>query len=755
MSKRYQAAILTASYNGLKVPNAPTIGTATASGLSASVTFTAPSNIGGGAITGYTVVSSPGGITGTGASSPVTVSGLTSGTSYTFTVVANNAYGSGPASAASNSITAVDPSAFIENLFSTYLYTGNGSTQTFTTGIDLSTKGGMVWSKCRSNGGTGTNEIHTLIDTLRGAGYRLSSEDTGGQVYNSNTVTSFNSTGFSIGNSPINNTNNYTYTSWTFREQPKFFDIVTYTGNGSQPRTITHNLGSVPGCIIVKRTDTSSDWAVYHRAVDATNPDGYRLELNTTGERIATSTTWNDQAPTATEFYIGSATYNASGGTYVAYLFAHNAGGFGTSGTDNVISCGSYTGSNSSAVTVNLGYEPQWVMIKRIEASGSPAWWIGDIMRGLNSQGIKRLEAWTSDAEANTYNGINPTSTGFVLPYGTVLNDAATSSYIYIAIRRGPMATPTSGTSVFAANAYTGGTAGTSFNLGFVPDTLLTMRRNTSNFDILQARLMGQDYAFTNDTSAYQGGQAGIPAWDANTGTTKLTTASSVTGWNASGSTYVNEAFGRAPGFHDVVCYTGTGNVGSDATRITHNLGVAPELIIAKSRSNAYGWPVYTATGGVNNLLLLDTTDAVSAISGIWATTAPTSTTFGVSNGGGSYNNGAGMTYVAYLFATCAGVSKVGSYTGTGTTLQVNCGFTSGSRFVLIKRTDSTGDWYVWDSARGIIAGNDPYLLLNSTAAEVTNTDYVDTYSAGFELSSTAPAGINASGGTYIFLAIA
>jgi hypothetical protein len=100
-------------------------------------------------------------------------------------------------------------------------------------------------------------------------------------------------------------------------------------------------------------------------------------------------------------------------------------------------------------------------------------------------------------------------------------------------------------------------------------------------------------------------------------------------------------------------------------------------------------------------------------------------------------------------------VSKVGSYTGTGTTLQINCGFTNGARFVLIKRTDSTGDWYVWDTARGIIAGNDPYFLLNTADAEVTNTDYVDAYSAGFELSSTAPAALNANGGTYIFLAIA
>jgi hypothetical protein len=100
-------------------------------------------------------------------------------------------------------------------------------------------------------------------------------------------------------------------------------------------------------------------------------------------------------------------------------------------------------------------------------------------------------------------------------------------------------------------------------------------------------------------------------------------------------------------------------------------------------------------------------------------------------------------------------VSKVGTYTGTGTTLQIDCGFTGGARFVLIKRTDSTGDWYVWDSARGIVSGNDPYLLLNTSGAEVQGTDYVDTYSAGFEISSTAPAAINANGGSFIFLAIA
>lgn len=86
-------------------PGAPTIGTATGGDTSASVTFTAPASNGGSAITGYTVTSSPGGLTATGAASPLTVTGLTNGTAYTFSVTAINAIGTSVASAASNSVT--------------------------------------------------------------------------------------------------------------------------------------------------------------------------------------------------------------------------------------------------------------------------------------------------------------------------------------------------------------------------------------------------------------------------------------------------------------------------------------------------------------------------------------------------------------------------------------------------------------------------------------------------------------------------
>ena len=310
------------------------------------------------------------------------------------------------------------------------------------------------------------------------------------------------------------------------------------------------------------------------------------------------------------------------------------------------------------------------------------------------------------------------------------------------------MKVPTSGTSVFTPIARTGTGANATISAGFTVDWWHCFNRGAGSAQSVSDRLRGSMQRFeTNSTAA-----------EDSTGTDVIFSSdqlgivtSTMTGvyYNASGNTYVDHLFKRAPSFFDVVCYTGTGS----NTTIAHNLGAVPELMIVKQRGSASGWAVYASAIGAANYLTLNLTTASGAGATIWNSTTPTSSVFSIGTAA-SVNTSAG-TYVAYLFATCAGVSKVGSYTGTGTTLQINCGFTAGARFVLIKRTSSTGDWYVWDSARGIIAGNDPYLLLNSAAAEVTNTDYVDTYSAGFEISSTAPAAINGSGGTFIFLAIA
>jgi hypothetical protein len=490
--------------------------------------------------------------------------------------------------------------------------------------------------------------------------------------------------------------------------------------------------------VIVKSTSNSANWAVWHRSLGATSNNMY-LNLTSASGANADFSVLGTGTMSSTSFCVSSTlgVTNASGQTYVAYLFAHDAGGFGTAGTDNVISCGSFAGGD----IVNLGYEPQFLMWKRTD--GTSDWRIHDNMRGFTTGGNEAtLAANLSSAETNSdFFDLLPTGFDHLGSGG---------NYIYMAIRR-PMKVPTTGASVFAPITYAGtNTAGQVISgAGFSPDLSIPFSRAGAGGAKSQFidRLRGGTAYLPPSSTAAEGNTGGyyIRSFDMD----GVTYGTAYLDYTDASYNYVNWMFKRASGFMDVVCYTGTGG----ATTVTHNLGVAPELMIFKNRTGgtyAYGF-VYAAPLGNNQTLILESTDAAAAASGAWNLFTPTATQFQV-YGWGALISG---NIVAYLFASCPGVSKVGSYTGNGSSQTINCGFTAGARFVLIKRTDSTGDWYVWDTARGIISGNDPYLLLNSTAAEVTSTDYIDPVSSGFELSSTAPAAINASGGSYIFLAIA
>jgi len=637
---------------------------------------------------------------------------------------------------------------YIEDFFQSYLRTGTGASASVTTGLDGSTKETLVWTKSRS---AATN--HKLTDNVRGATKALSSNTTSAEATDSQGLTAFSATGYTLGTNTDYNNSGATYVDWQWVSQPKFFDVVTYTGDGTDNRAIPHNLGSTPGCIIVKSTSGGYPWAVKHRSLSSASQ---YLVLNDTAAQTTTFNPWSTN-PTSSVFYVnGSASSlsNGDGATYVAYLFAHDAGGFGAAGTDNVISCGSYVGNSSATgVLQNLGWEPQWVLIKS-STDGSQDWTIFDNMRGVTT-GVgavdARLHPNKSDAENNSFDYVQFDATGFTPMRSQTLTNSSSNTYIYIAIRRGPMKVPTSGTSVFGMSARSGtGANATVTGSAGVSDAVLIKNRGSAVASLFSSRLSGTNYLATSSTSSFSPAGSTIlqdNPWDVMNGV-KVGTTSTIT--NASGNTYINYLFNRAPTFMDIICYRGTG---ANTTQ-SHNLGVVPELVIVRARDNTNNWQVYNAAGGVGNNLLLNTTQAYQGGSPV-STLTSTSVRFAYDADYLFDCSGSGVNYVSYLFATCAGVSKVGSYTGTGTTKQIDCGFTGGARFVLIKRTDDTGDWYVWDSARGIVSGNDPYLLLNSTVAEVTSTDYIDTYSAGFEISSTAPAAINASGGTFIFLAIA
>jgi hypothetical protein len=622
----------------------------------------------------------------------------------------------------------------IEDVFQTWLYTGTSAAQTITNGINISGQGGLVWIKERSNGvGLG----HYLFDTARGLSFALEAETTSAQANRTTTVNAFNSNGFSMGSGGNTNNGGTLYASWTFRKAPDFFDVVTWTGDGAN-RNIAHNLGSVPGMILVKRTDSAADWQVYHRS----NANTQYMVLNTTAAVATGTTRWNSTTPTATEFTVGTdATVNASGGTYVAYLFAHDTSSTG------IIQCGSYTGNGAAdGPTVTLGWEPQWLMIKRANSTGN--WQILDNMRGMPvGSADATLQANLTSAEASV-EYVSPTATGFQITSTNPQVNSNTSTYIYMAIRRGPMRTPTLGTSVFAPISRTGTGSSTFVSTsGFPSDNYFVKRTDGGGssapgfyFDRLRGGSSG-GYGMSPTSTAAENSIYAVLGFNApNNNGVRVGNTNGY--WDASGSPYVDYHFRRAPGFFDTVCYTGTGAQIS----VPHNLGVVPEILITKRRDSTGAWLVYTATTGLNNYLSLNTTDAVASASNYSAVSA---TAFNA-----PFNNSGG-TFVSYLFASCPGVSKVGSYTGTGALQTINCAFTSGARFVLIKRTDSTGDWFVWDSARGISSGNDPYTLLNTSAAQVTGTNYVDTTAVGFQVTAAAPVEINAVGGTYIFLAIA
>jgi hypothetical protein len=365
-----------------------------------------------------------------------------------------------------------------------------------------------------------------------------------------------------------------------------------------------------------------------------------------------------------------------------------------------------------------------------------------DVMRGWDVSNRELLNPNSTAAESTLSNTggyeIKPTATGFIHEgHATADGD----EYIYIAIRR-PMKTPEAGTEVFTPIARTGtGATAEVTGVGFSPDMLLQARRTAPDWptsDRLRGvgKNLGTPYtqAETTPSPAY------IDSYDMDG-----VTLGSGNAVNGSGLTYIEYFFKRAPGFFDVVAYTGNGSPSNTVRRdLNHNLGVTPELAILKRRDSTSEWQV-----GVNGTSLYLNLSNGSA--GTYTHSSYfNATDFDVEGWITEANNNvSGATYVVYLFATLAGVSKVGSFTHTsGSDTNVDCGFTSGARFVLIKRTDATDGWQVYDTARGINSGADPVLQLNDTAAEFSQ-DLMDPYSAGFTITGTKTSG------TYIFLAIA
>ena len=522
--------------------------------------------------------------------------------------------------------------------------------------------------------------------------------------------------------------------------------MVKYTGNGVAGREIAHELGCDVGMIIVKATSKSNDWHVYHRGnLGGSTAGTQRLLLNLTNATYANSTIWNNTDATSTEFTIGgSPDINDTGQEYIAYLFAHDPLGASGDGSDSLIQCGSYVGNGTTdwSKEINLGWEPQYILAKRASITGS--WFVLDNIRELKGQGggnsINYLFAESSAAEQTLATPlVNITPTGFTVAGSNINNTGET--IIYMAIKRG-MKTPLSSDEVFAIDTETPSTSTVgSYSSGEVVDMAINANTLGGGHPV-RTRLLGSTQLLTGSTAA-----------ETSNSSVKFDFMDGHYNVNNIDSGEYSWMFKRAKGFFDVVAYTGDGIAGRT---VNHNLGVVPEMIWVKSRSFAtQNWDITT--------MFTDTTHywntfgngpgATDIYGNLSIMEKPTADIFKI-NSWNSLNRNS-ETYIAYLFATLAGISKVGSYTGNGTSQTIDCGFSTGARFVLCKRTDAVGDWYIWDTVRGIVAGNDPHLSLNTTAAEVTTDDSIDTDTSGFIVNQNATTNINVTSAEYIYYAIA
>ena len=223
---------------------------------------------------------------------------------------------------------AVATKTYVDDVFNTFLYTGNATARSINTGVDM-TEGGLVWIKNRD-----TAYNHFLTDTERGAGKEVLSSDSSAELTSTSRLTSFGSSGFSLGNDDeYVNASNQDFASWTFRKAPGFFDVVTYTGNGVDGRSISHSLGCIPGMWMVKRTDGTGSWIVGHSRMLGGTGDDYKwhVYLNTNDDKDVNGEFTYNSPPTATTLSLGSSSsVNGDGNEYVAYLFA---GGESTAAT--------------------------------------------------------------------------------------------------------------------------------------------------------------------------------------------------------------------------------------------------------------------------------------------------------------------------------------------------------------------------------------------------------------------------------------
>jgi len=317
----------------------------------------------------------------------------------------------------------------------------------------------------------------------------------------------------------------------------------------------------------------------------------------------------------------------------------------------------------------------------------------------------------------------------------------------------------------FNTKLYTGtGSSNAITGVGFQPDWVWLKKRSGSGNNFLTDVVRGVTKTIYSDATSAEATQSqGLTAFGADgftVGTNTNINGSSNTNvswnWKAANSagssntdgTITSTVSANTTAGFSIVSYTGNG---TDGATVGHGLGVAPDMMIIKNRSDTQYWVVYHKDlEGANNHLRLDGTAAKRNDLNMFSSTAPTSSVFEI--GTQPQVNGNTNNIISYCFAEKKGYSKFGSYTGNGSAdgIFVYTGFKPA--FVLIKRSDGTPNWTINDTARDPTNVNNLRLFPNQNVVESSGSDSMDMLSNGFKLRST-DGGNNFSGGTFIYMA--
>ena len=619
----------------------------------------------------------------------------------------------------------------------------------------------LVWIKSRSGAFI---SWHTLFDSTRGANKAIFSNATDAEFTYTDTLTSFNTDGFTLGADSIArsvNIDSTNYVAWCFKANggttssntdgavtttvqanvDAGFSIVEFSGTGSET-TFGHGLGEKPDIVIIKRLNSTSEWSVYHDLVDG-SMDLLYLNLTTANS--------NSSRP----LFTSSVFYWVNSGDYIAYAFK-SIDGFSKFGT--------YTGNGSTdGPIVETGFEPAFLLVKQTNDVSN--WVIVDNKRSTTNPRDKGLRPNTSDSESTVSNNlvVDFLSNGFQLKQ-TSGSNANNGNFIYMAFAADPDTEAPTVAKSFSTNVFTDNTTNDSLSvdIGFKPGLIWTKYRGGSQqhyiYDIVRSKY---DYLSSNDTYGNQNRTFGIEPTE--NGFTKFGNV-----WNRSGTDQIvawswkaddNEPTINTEGSIDsvvsananagfsIVKWTGTGAINT----VGHGLSAAPEMILIKDLDSASDWQVYHTSIGNGNKLTLNTTAAASSTTR-WDSTSPTATVFTLRD------IGLEGELIAYCFHSVAGYSKFGSYTGIASgNVTVTTGFQPD--FVMVKCVSHGGThWEMHDSIRVFGSTGAYRLRANDSSADASFNDTPIKYtSTGFYLDSSATANsygdYDANGRTYIYAA--